>query len=46
MINIINIYDNFIGPFETTKYQGRQDGMKKTIQTTEVQKNGFITKIS
>ena len=29
MINVINIYDNFIGPFETTKYQGRQDGVEK-----------------
>ena len=29
---------NFIGSSETTKYQGKQDGVKKYTQKTEVQK--------
>ena len=34
---MLNIYMNFIGHFETTKYQGKQDGVKNT-QKSEDQK--------
>ena len=38
---------NFIGSSETTKYQGKQDGVKKKYSKNWSSKgNGFIVKIS